>query len=82
LWQEQRHRMMVDSERCRAPGIAALTWPHTWCASSAQARDLPGAATPGPALDTAKSLHPPVADLRASHGPLLGVYGFRHDRAA
>src|SRR5260221_11116188 len=73
LWQEQRHSMMVDSARCPGTGgLAKLTWPHAWCASLAHARDLPGAVPAAPALDTT---NPPAADdLRAAHGPLLGVY--------
>jgi hypothetical protein len=55
-WQEQRHRTMVDSRRRPGlGGIAKLTWPHAWCALPAHARDLPGAAASGPALDTRSS---------------------------
>jgi hypothetical protein len=73
LWQEQRHSTMVDFARCPGTGgLAKLTWPHAWCASQAHARDLPGAVAPAPALDTT---NPPAAcDLRAAHGPLLGMY--------
>jgi hypothetical protein len=74
-WQEQPHRMMVDSRRRPGTGgIAKLTWPHTWCALSAHARDLPGAAASRPALDTRSSCIFGARDLRAAYR-LLGVYG-------
>jgi ribosomal protein S18 acetylase RimI-like enzyme len=73
LWQEQRHRTMVDAARCPGTGeLAKPTWPHALCASPAHARDVPGAVPPAPAPDTTS---PPEAYyLRAAHVPLLGVY--------